>query len=81
MEVKRERERRSGRPESAECKSPRRPIRVAATAPFRHKAAREWKEQLKRGVAVIARTVTMWIRDLTEEGIEPHPGPRYLSKI
>ena len=80
MEVKRERERRSKRPESAECKSPRRPIRVAATAPFRHKAAREWKEQLKRGVAVIARTVTMWIRDLTEEGIEPHPGPRYLSK-
>ena len=22
----------------------------------------------------------VWVRDLTEEGIEPHPGPRYLSK-
>ena len=21
----------------------------------------------------------MWVRDLTEEGIEPHPGPRFLS--
>ena len=21
-----------------------------------------------------------WIRDLTEEGIEPNPGPRYISK-
>ena len=25
-------------------------------------------------------TATAWVRDLTEEGIEPHPGPRYLSK-
>ena len=22
----------------------------------------------------------VWVRDVTEEGIEPHPGPRYLSK-
>ena len=22
----------------------------------------------------------VWVRDLTEEGIEPHPGPRFLSK-
>jgi hypothetical protein len=22
----------------------------------------------------------VWIRDLTEEGIEPHPGPRYITK-
>ena len=34
----------------------------------------------------IARTGTIehitngWVRDLTEEGIEPNPGPRYLSK-
>ena len=25
-------------------------------------------------------TATAWVRDLTEEGIEPHPDPRYLSK-
>ena len=24
--------------------------------------------------------VGAWIRDLTEEGIEPHPGPRYVTK-
>ena len=28
----------------------------------------------------ITRVVSVWVRDLTEEGIEPHPGPRYLSK-
>ena len=26
------------------------------------------------------RRAHAWLRDLTEEGIEPHPGPRYLSK-
>ena len=25
-------------------------------------------------------TVSVWVRDVNEEGIEPHPGPRYLSK-
>ena len=28
----------------------------------------------------LAKRVKVWVRDLTEEGIEPHPGPRYLSK-
>ena len=27
-----------------------------------------------------AQQSTVWVRDVTEEGIEPHPGPRYLSK-
>ena len=26
------------------------------------------------------RVTDVWIRDLTEEGIEPNPGPRYVSK-
>ena len=29
---------------------------------------------------LFASPLATWIRDLTEEGIEPHPGPRFISK-
>ena len=29
---------------------------------------------------LFAAPLATWIRDLTEEGIEPHPGPRFISK-
>ena len=35
---------------------------------------------LARACAACHTGSDMWIRDLTEEGIEPHPGPRYISK-
>ena len=32
------------------------------------------------GISWARATCSGWVRDLTEEGIEPHPGPRYVSK-
>jgi hypothetical protein len=28
----------------------------------------------------VGMRLRVWIRDLTDEGIEPHPGPRYITK-
>ena len=44
------------------------------------RTARKHVQRAKRNLAAAVRTAVEWLRDLTEEGIEPHPGPRYLSK-
>ena len=34
----------------------------------------------RAGGRILENIRLFWVRDQTEEGIEPHPGPRYLSK-
>ena len=36
--------------------------------------------ELTTTLSQLATPYTTWIRDLTEEGIEPNPGPRYVTK-
>ena len=42
--------------------------------------SRKRMKRAREALAAIVRQAAVWVRDLTEEGIEPHPGPRYLSK-
>ena len=39
-----------------------------------------WYEKLVRGACIGNGVNSEWVRDLTEEGIEPHPGPRFITK-
>ena len=36
--------------------------------------------ELTTTLSNLTNLCTTWIRDLTEEGIEPNPGPRYVTK-
>ena len=42
--------------------------------------APHWNHSARNIAKCSAGRQCSWIRDLTEEGIEPHPGPRYITK-